>query len=280
LSSPEEGIIEFDVIIDTRLSEDTENEIKKLQELKLLQDEVQMTPEEVDELTTKMESLRTLQEEIESQDIDAEAISKQLAETKEMQAQLVEKDEELTTKLEEIESSTIAAAIEEEGDTTAEEALEAAKELLEEEREDTATEFGSTAEGEKFLRDPQKYVFEKVKSELLEQIEDTLESIAPIALLILAVKLAPLIIQQLAVKGGPLNRDWRRFIADEVEVGLSRVQQKEKELGVSQVILTQVVGFHPNNENWTYNSLFDRSSQRYARIGLSDREAGVTMIRG
>ena len=82
------------------------------------------------------------------------------------------------------------------------------------------------------------------------------------------------------MKGGPLNRDWKRFIEDEVAVGLSRVQQKENELGVSQTILTQVVGFHPNNENWTYNSLFNRNSLRYARIGLSDREAGVTMIRG
>lgn len=282
MSSTDEAIIEFNVIINTRLSDDTENEIKKLQELKSLQDDVKMSPEEVDEITEKLESLQTLQDQIKSEDFDAESISQQLTETKEMQVELKEKETEVISKLEEIEQAAISEAIQEEGDVTTEDALEAAKKLLgkAEEKEDTSDAFGDTAEGEKFLRDPQKYVFDKVKAEFLDQFEDTLESIAPIALAILAVKLAPLIIQGLSVKGGPLNRDWRRFISEEVDVGLSRVQQKEKELGVSQVILTQVVGFHPNNENWTFNSLFDRNSQRYARIGLSDREAGVTMIRG
>lgn len=201
-SNSETAILEFDIVIDAKLSEDTEKEIEKLQELKSLQEETGQ------------------------------------AETTEEKAAKKEKDED-----------------------------------------ETLTEFGETAEGEKFLRNPQKYIFEKVKAEFLDQFEDTLEAIPLIALAILAAKLAPIILQTLSVKGGPLNRDWKRFIADEVEVGLSRVQQKEKELGVSQVILTQVVGFHPNNENWTYNNLFDRNPLRYARIGQSDRDAGVTMIR-
>lgn len=201
--SSEGAILEFDIIIDAKLSGDTEKEIERLQELKSLQ-------EETDQAETTEE----------------EAVAKG------------EKDDE------------------------------------------TLTEFGDTAEGEKFLRNPQAYIFDKVKAEFADQFEDTLEAVAPIALAILAAKLAPMIIATLSMKGGPLNRDWIRFIQDEVEVGLSRVQQKEKELGVSQVILTQVIGFHPNNENWTYNSLFDRSSTRLSRIGLSDREFGVTMIRG
>ena len=86
------------------------------------------------------------------------------------------------------------------------------------------------------------------------------------------------ILKALSVKGGPFNRDWRRFISEEVEVGLSRVQQKEKELGITQTILTQIEGFRPNNENWTYNSLFQVDDARIARIGLSDREAGVTLL--
>lgn len=203
MSSTENAILEFDIIIDAKLSEDTEAEIKRLEELKKLQDDTGQ------------------------------------------------------------------------GKTTDDEGKK------KEDKEDEAlTEFGDTEEGKKFLRNPQAYIFEKVKAEFLEQFEDTLEAIPLIALAILAAKLAPMILKTLSMKGGPLNRDWKRFIADEVEVGLSRLQQKEKELGVSQVILTQVVGFHPNNENWTYNSLFDRTPQRYARIGLSDREAGVTMIRG
>ena len=85
-------------------------------------------------------------------------------------------------------------------------------------------------------------------------------------------------IKALSVKGGPLNRDWRRFIQEEINIGLSRVQQKRVELGLDQVILTQVQGFQPNNENWTFNSLYGVDDSRLARIGLSDREAGVTLF--
>jgi len=97
----------------------------------------------------------------------------------------------------------------------------------------------------------------------------------PLAIAIATPVVMVEIIKALSVKGGPFNRDWRRFISEEVEVGLSRVQQKEKELGITQTILTQIEGFKPNNENWTYNNLFQVDERRIARIGLSDREAGV-----
>ncbi len=103
---------------------------------------------------------------------------------------------------------------------------------------------------------------------------------APIILGIVGLVIAsPILIKELlkalAVKGGPLNRDWRRFIQKEIDVGLSREQQKQKELGFDQVILTQILGFNPNSESFTYNSLFNIDSSRIARIGLSDRAAGV-----
>lgn len=100
----------------------------------------------------------------------------------------------------------------------------------------------------------------------------------PLAIAVAAPIVMVEIIKALSVKGGPLNRDWRRFIGEEIAVGLSREQDKEDEFGVSQTILTQVHRFLPNNENWTYNSLFDVNDSRIARIGLTDREAGVTMF--
>jgi len=102
--------------------------------------------------------------------------------------------------------------------------------------------------------------------------------LGPIAIAIIAVEVGIQIIKVLSVKGGPLNRDWRRFISNEVAVGLSRQQQLEDRFGVSQTILTQIRGFAPNNENWTYNNLFDINDERIARIGMSDREAGVTFF--
>lgn len=81
--------------------------------------------------------------------------------------------------------------------------------------------------------------------------------------------------KKLSVKGGPFNRDFRRFIAEEVDVGLDRELQKRKELGLDQVIISQARGWVPNNPETTYNSLFAVNASRIARIGLDDRAAGV-----
>lgn len=90
---------------------------------------------------------------------------------------------------------------------------------------------------------------------------------------------APIVIEQLikalSIKGGPLNRDWKRYLDQEVDVGLSRQQVKQREQGIDVVVLTERSGFVPNNSNWTYNSLFDIDDKRISRIGLADRAAGV-----
>jgi len=85
------------------------------------------------------------------------------------------------------------------------------------------------------------------------------------------------IMKALSVKGGPFNRDWRRFLANEVDVGINRELQKRKELGLIQTIITQDRGFTPNNPAATYNSLILVNESRIARIGLDDRAAGVTV---
>ena len=83
------------------------------------------------------------------------------------------------------------------------------------------------------------------------------------------------LIQALSVKGGPLNRDWRRYLGKEVDVGLSRMQVVQKEQGVDVVSIAQRLGFGPNNQNWVYNSLFAIDDKRIARIGLGERAAGI-----
>jgi hypothetical protein len=83
------------------------------------------------------------------------------------------------------------------------------------------------------------------------------------------------IMKALSVKGGPFNRDWRRFVSDEVDAGITREQQKRRELGIDQVIISQGRGFVRNNPGATYNSLYDVNESRLARIGLDDRSAGV-----
>lgn len=87
------------------------------------------------------------------------------------------------------------------------------------------------------------------------------------------------LMKALSVKGGPFNRDFRRFMEDEgADVVLTRMQQKQKELGEIQTILTDIRGFIPNNENWQYNSYYSVDKYRIARIGLDDRAAGIVTV--
>ena len=95
---------------------------------------------------------------------------------------------------------------------------------------------------------------------------------------IMAIILTLEISKALSVKGGPFNRDWRRFIQQEVAIGINRELQKLDELGELQTILRQGRGFTPNNINLTHNSLYEINETRIARIGLDDRSAGVRAI--
>lgn len=195
---------------------------------------------------------------------------------------IIEFDIELTAKAsDEIKAALAETKAAKEGkEKEAEEPQDLAKDLLEEEgvKDDELAEFltnvkeGDIKQFGQLAKSPGSFISGQL-TKLLGAGGAAI--IGPIALAIATPIVMAEIIKALSVKGGPFNRDWRRFIAAEVEVGLSRVQQKEKELGISQVILTQVVGFTPNNANWTYNSLFNIDDTRFARIGLDDRSAGV-----
>lgn len=99
-----------------------------------------------------------------------------------------------------------------------------------------------------------------------------------IGLAISAPQVIQAIIKALSVKGGPLNRDWKRLIGKEVDAGLARNLVIQRQLGVDQVILNQQKGYVPNNTNWTYNSYFKINASRLSRIGLTDRSTGVLTV--
>lgn len=84
-----------------------------------------------------------------------------------------------------------------------------------------------------------------------------------------------IMLQTLSVKGGPMNRDWRFHLGEQVNEGLTRQQIIEKQFGLDPVFLSQQVGFKPNNSNWTYSSLYEMDAYRIHRIGLADKSAGI-----
>jgi len=100
--------------------------------------------------------------------------------------------------------------------------------------------------------------------------------IAIIALAVSAPTVIKKIVDVLSVKGGPLNRDYlTNLVTKQVEVGVTRVQQKRIEQGEDQLTFSQKPGFTQNNAAWSYNSYIKMNETRIARIGLTDRGAGV-----
>ena len=223
--SSEQEILSFEIVIDTKLSDETK---KNLEELKSAQEEI---PSET-----------AIVQEVSEEDRIREGISG-LEEVEAGELEFSEKE------LEQIRSTV--------GDT-----------LGGIDKADIA-QFGIIA------KNPAAFGQNSVAKALTSRVPAIM---GPLALAVATPVVMVEVIKALSVKGGPLNRDWRRFIQNEVSVGLSREQQQEDKFGVSQTILTQVRGFVANNENWTFNNLFDVNDARIARIGMSDREAGVTMF--
>lgn len=85
------------------------------------------------------------------------------------------------------------------------------------------------------------------------------------------------IVKVLSQPGGPLNRDWRRFIEKQIDIGLTREQEKRKALGSDVVIFVQQRdrGYVTANEIWTSNNQVRLNDNRISRIGLNDRENGL-----
>lgn len=128
-----------------------------------------------------------------------------------------------------------------------------------------------------FLRNPQG-MLEGGLNQLLTKLGPNSAAILGIAGAVIASPIFFIaLMKALSVKGGAFNRDFRRFIAEEVDVGLSREIVKLRELGDpnAQVILSAGRGWTPNNETWVYNSYYQVNQMRIARIGLDDKAAGV-----
>lgn len=279
--SSEEPVLSFEIVIDAKLSAETKRSIEELKQAK----------EDQENLEEKL--LQDIEDEVNNPSTDVNDIPEL--------DELDEKNKKLEQKVDRIKHDT---------ETKAQELEEKLLQEIEDEvnnpstdvndipeLDDTAKDFakdqftpGQTAKLESMFKDKfggidaadlaQVGAMAKNPTSFISKImkSGAAKILGPIGIALIAVATAIEVIKLLSVKGGPLNRDWRRFISAEVAVGLSREQQLEDRFGVSQTILTQIRGFAPNNENWTYNNLFDVNDERIARIGMSDREAGVTMF--
>lgn len=107
-----------------------------------------------------------------------------------------------------------------------------------------------------------------------------LQYLPHVALVALALALAPLIFTELTRPGGVLDLRFKRIISDEVNAFLSRQTQKDTEMGVRQVIIQSKTGFTATNGVNNYNTLKGIreggvNEERLSRIGKVDHSKGV-----
>lgn len=133
----------------------------------------------------------------------------------------------------------------------------------------------SLIQGSQLLTSPANFIGDKVLRMLSGAGPYGIAAVGAITAIITLPEVIASIIKILAVKGGPLNRDWRRFIQDEISIGLTREQQKRRDLGLDQIIITQQRGFVPVNGALTANNLYRVDELRISRIGNEDKAYGV-----
>ena len=133
----------------------------------------------------------------------------------------------------------------------------------------------SVIQGSQLLTNPGNFVGDKLLGMLRGAGPYGIAAVGAITAIVTLPDVIASIIKVLAAKGGPLNRDWRRFIQDEIEIGLTREQQKRRDLGLDQVIITQQKGFVPVNNALTANNLYRVDEIRISRIGNEEKAYGV-----
>ena len=82
------------------------------------------------------------------------------------------------------------------------------------------------------------------------------------------------IVKALAVKGGPLNQDFHRFIADEVQLGINRDQQWRRSRGLDVIITTEHRDYILSDPAFINNSLVDGDPTRAERLNSNETRLG------
>lgn len=99
--------------------------------------------------------------------------------------------------------------------------------------------------------------------------------VAALAAPFVIAELGKAVIKLAAVKGGPLNRDFRVLVENELEGLLSAEERRRRLLGIDPFIVSQVEGFQPGAGVPIYNSLESRDEVIISKIGDADTALGI-----
>lgn len=99
--------------------------------------------------------------------------------------------------------------------------------------------------------------------------------LAIITTIVAVPELFKVIIDMLAVKGGPLNQDFRYSLDEQENQQFERVIQYRRLTGDDPVITVTTKGFIVGDPDFVGNSLIDADISRTARIGLRESSLGI-----
>ncbi len=97
---------------------------------------------------------------------------------------------------------------------------------------------------------------------------------AVIAAVIAAPELVRALVEAFAVKGGPLNQDYRYSQEEFLSQEFDRVTQFKRLTGDDPVITVNTIGFVVGDPDFKGNSLVDANIARSGRVGLRDSSYG------
>ena len=99
-------------------------------------------------------------------------------------------------------------------------------------------------------------------------------AVAIIAAILATPELVKALVQAFAVKGGPLNQDYRFTQEEFLSQEFDRITQFKRLTGDDPVITVNTIGFVVGDKDFKGNSLVDANVARSGRVGLRDSSYG------
>ncbi len=125
--------------------------------------------------------------------------------------------------------------------------------------------------GTSLLKNPKGFI----GGEFLNILKGAGPHAAAIITLITTIASSPEVVKQvirkMAVKGAPLNRDFRVIVEEVITGFLSLDSQQRRDLGLDSFVVAQVSGFKPIDGTDVYNSLLDRDEIRINRVNQDEK---------
>lgn len=109
---------------------------------------------------------------------------------------------------------------------------------------------------------------------------ELLKFLPHVAIVALAIQLAPMILKEITKDGGVMDTRWKRLMQEEQNAFLSRQSQRDTQIGVRQLIISNRSGFRSINNALNSNNLRDIreggvDKNRLAIIDITDHTKGL-----